>query len=654
MNEQRSTLYALLIGIDHYPHNHTPQGSYASLGGCVRDVERVEAFLRLNVGVPPDRIRRLLSKSSPQVPADVLPTYENLVLAFKELTAQVKSGEQVYIHYAGHGGRAVTRYPRLKTSGFDEALVPIDIGSPDGQYLRDLELAYLLQRLVDRGAHVTLVLDACHSGGATRGGVDAVPRSGGFTDQRVRFRPSLVAPEDELVATWPVRPRTRAAVLGSGWLPEPRDYVLLAACRESELAVEADFGGVRGGVLTHYWLKALTQLRSDLTYRQVHAQILGWIHGEFPAQTPVLEGAGDRTVFGAALQAASPGADVLSVDEAGERVWLSAGQAHGMRKGVLLAVYPAGLTARVPIVRQALVELTEVGATQSCARFVERSGHGLAPGAKAVLVDVSMTGLLRRVRLCDEAPAWAALRAGLGTDQERRLAEATPAERAHYQVRLVEGIYQICDPSGAPYPNLAPAIRGEDKEAAQFLLRRLNHLARYHTVLGSTNHDSGSPLAGGLVLGLHRAPPDFVSSDPPPDPFEEGEPGPVYQSPHGAWHFLTIENRSRAVLNIALLNLKPLWGISQIYPSTAAFRSLDPGQTEKLPLRFVLPKGIEEGIDILKVMAAVGAADFRWLELPDLDQPLPSDTRVRDVLMPASWEWTTAQIEVHTRREEPQ
>ncbi|HEU4534185.1 MAG TPA: hypothetical protein VFS00_08705, partial [Polyangiaceae bacterium] len=41
------TFHALLIGADHYFPNRLPNGgTYASLGGCVNDVRRVEAVLR--------------------------------------------------------------------------------------------------------------------------------------------------------------------------------------------------------------------------------------------------------------------------------------------------------------------------------------------------------------------------------------------------------------------------------------------------------------------------------------------------------------------------------------------------------------------------------------------------------------------------------
>ena len=101
----------------------------------------------------------------------------------------------------------------------------------------------------------------------------------------------------------------------------------------------------------------------------------------------------------------------------------------------------------------------------------------------------------------------------------------------------------------------------------------------------------------------------------------------------------------------------------------------DPGQEQLLPLRASLPEGYTEGTDILKVFATVGTTNFRWLELPSLDQPPvkksgtrggPSDpleqllasvaeeppegaTRNLDPAAYPSKEWIAAQVEVRVR-----
>ena len=105
----------------------------------------------------------------------------------------------VYVHYSGHGGRTPTSIPKVKgVQALDESLVPIDIGDPKAQYLRDHELARLLKDMVEKGLNVTIVLDSCHSGGATRGVRSAVAdvavRGVDFIDRTPRPTASLVAP----------------------------------------------------------------------------------------------------------------------------------------------------------------------------------------------------------------------------------------------------------------------------------------------------------------------------------------------------------------------------------------------------------------------------------------------------------------------------
>ena len=150
------------------------------------------------------------------------------------------AGTQAYIHYSGHGGRAKTEYPKLKggENGIDEALVPADID--ESQYLRDIELGKLLKEMGKKGLTVTVILDCCHSGGLTRGDADVRGIEG--VDTTSRPMKSLVASEKELAETWQELTAGGTRGLEPGkWLPENKDYVLLAACRPSELAYEYAF-----------------------------------------------------------------------------------------------------------------------------------------------------------------------------------------------------------------------------------------------------------------------------------------------------------------------------------------------------------------------------------------------------------------------------
>ena len=99
----------------------------------------------------------------------------------------------------------------------------------------------------------------------------------------------------------------------------------------------------------------------------------------------------------------------------------------------------------------------------------------------------------------------------------------------------------------------------------------------------------------------------------------------------------------------------------------------DAAEHWKFRLQADLAKGYEKGVDVIKVFATVGPVNYRWLELPALDQPktrsgdFPTPAspleellaataarapKTRDVSYAAnpSEEWTTAQVELHIRR----
>jgi hypothetical protein len=276
---QSLDVYALLIGIDYYLPNQLPSGAiYRSLKGCVRDIDRVEAFLKTTFNLSDRKIFKLTAPNPDTSPeaskAQTLqPTYKNITEAFKVLTENAPSGAQVYIHYSGHGGRATTAYPTIKgDEGIDEALVPSDIGSSEGNYLRDIEIAHLLQKMVDKGLVVTVVLDCCHSGGLTRAGDSDIRGADSNVVDTIK-RPlaeSPVASLTELTKTWEslAEEATRKGGVVVSMLPEAKGYVLLAACRQNEYAYEYAFNGKeRNGALTYWLLDSLKNRDSNLNYK---------------------------------------------------------------------------------------------------------------------------------------------------------------------------------------------------------------------------------------------------------------------------------------------------------------------------------------------------------------------------------------------------
>ncbi|NJQ98068.1 MAG: caspase family protein [Hydrococcus sp. CSU_1_8] len=312
-------LYALLIGVNCYLPNRLSDGSiYRNLDGAVKDIEDVEKFLLRQPQKPKEIFKltatsegegTLMSPPTPIEPREKLATYENIIQHFDRITNTAKQGDLVYIHYSGHGGRAKTTKPEIKSNNIDEALVPTDIGTGEGQYVRDWELAILLQRMVNKELLVTVILDSCHSGGSTRGGKAKIRGlQQDAIDETLKLRESLVkATAEELNAIAPSWQKTKYATRGgipvATMIPEAKGYVLLAACRPSEFAYEDAFddSGESNGALTYWLLDTLNQPSPGITYKTIHDRISGKINTQFPTQNPMILGEGDRLFWEVAI-----------------------------------------------------------------------------------------------------------------------------------------------------------------------------------------------------------------------------------------------------------------------------------------------------------------------------------------------------------------
>jgi hypothetical protein len=694
MNGQTTTtpnIWALLIGIDCYM-GCTIAGlpDYHALEGCVNDITLMGEFLRKGLGVPIARIRKLTASglgTQPKESKKDLPTKANIVAAFADLAQPdgPQPGDQVYIHYSGHGGRAVTVYPQVKgKDGLDESLVPTDFGQfehhdkPEDRYLRDVELAALLQTLVDRGLIVTVVLDSCHAGGAARGRGDRKGVRGSAEIDRIPRVPSaLVGTPDELAARWKAQTRgTRATSAASGWLPDTDGYTLLAACRALELANEfAAPNGKKHGALS-YWLWHTLQSQAA-SWKMVRQQVVARVHVAYPNQTPQLQGV-DRAVFGGAALALPAGVNVLEVQ--GDRLRLNIGQAGGVNLGAQYFIYRKDATDfKLIEQRQAVVKLDEVMDVESWASVVRRLGDdgAIEPGAQALLFDpgASQQRAVRLVR--DDAlpdvknAALASLAAAIEQSESRFVRLAGDGEHAFFQIGVTEEeAYQIRDADGHPFPNVepVPSIVTEDHANERVLVQQLNHLARYHNVLELKSGDIMSPLSGKLEVTLMRT---------PEEPFAEPGGDPTVKA-NDQIYFLRIRNlfdpvkgppsddepyieeRRRRTMNITVLNLAPDWSISRLLPpvgNAEDYYDLEPQETlkpprtaseqQKLPgLKSSLPPGVEEAIDILKVCATTDTTSFDSWQLPPLaDGPRRAES-VDFSPPPPGHTWTTTAVSV--------
>lgn len=601
------SLHALLIGVDFYEPSVRADGAhYPSLSGCVPDVSLVRDFLRSRLAVPESNVIFLTATNRephpPPEPPESRPTYENILGAFARLADRARSGDQVYIHFSGHGGRVRTMFPDLKgINTTDETLVPTDIGDESARHLRDVELAHLLDGLADRGLHVTLVLDCCHSGGATRSETTAVIRGIDAIDDTPRSEESLAGTPADLKRTLAARlaRRTRSLDQGGGWLWDRSRTITLTGCRASEFSHEDTFGDRRHGALTYWWVEGLNRLTPEQTYESLYRRIQGKVHLAFPQQTPQLYGDASRIVFGLERRLADPGITVAGVTD--DLVRLDTGVAQGVHAG-------ARLTVRVDGAPAAVVEVVTAGALRSDARIVERlSATPIDSGAQAIVTEA---GERRRVVVEDPA-LLAALERTWRSEGVVRAAFAPDGPAEVRVARLDDGHVAIQDAAGRPLPGVAPM-------PAAALPGRLRHVLEVLHVRSLANDDANTTLANALQVSLLGVQSRYEPGGPiDPTPF----PGAEYVMRDGEWTFLSIRNGSRWPLNVTVFNITPAWEIAQRLPDPAEARTIhvDTGEAlPPIPYRAVLPPGRSEAIEGVKVFASVADTDWRWLQRPEI------------------------------------
>jgi len=143
------TKRAVLIGINYV-------GQEGALSGCHNDVLNMKEYI-INVhGFKEENIEVLMDDG-----AHTDPTKDNIMAAYDKIAKDSKSGDVVFCHFSGHGGK-VKDDNGDEDDGYDETLIPIDYKSA-GQ-IKDDDILKRLVIPMAEGVFATCVMDCCHSG----------------------------------------------------------------------------------------------------------------------------------------------------------------------------------------------------------------------------------------------------------------------------------------------------------------------------------------------------------------------------------------------------------------------------------------------------------------------------------------------------------
>ena len=182
---QAETKRALLVGISDYGNTKEDPNKWANISGA-NDVALLSPLFN-------EQGFKVMSL------VDAQATHTGITAALKKLAKDSKKGDVVYIHFSMHG-QPFEDLNGDEKDGWDEALIPVDAqmtyseGVYDGKnHLLDDELEVYFNDIrskIGSDGQLYVILDACHSGTASRGDDDHIRGTReGFTRSGKSYTP---------------------------------------------------------------------------------------------------------------------------------------------------------------------------------------------------------------------------------------------------------------------------------------------------------------------------------------------------------------------------------------------------------------------------------------------------------------------------------
>lgn len=327
---------ALLIGINDYSASRigvrsfappAPNRDWPNLSGAVTDVGMLADMLPLIYGFESRDITTLTDQAA---------TRGAILNAIEErLVKPAQKGDIVLFYFAGHGSQ-VRNSRSDERDKLDEALVPADsrLGAPD---IRDKELRVLFNRILDRGARLTVILDNCFSGSGARGLTTGLRPRGVKADLR------------DIADAAKYGPR-----------PEDRGALVLTAAQDFDRAWETrDEEGRIHGAFTWALLRAMRDANADEPACDTFLRAQARLRASTPFQDPVMAGNSDARMsplLAARTDRRAGDRAIVAVEKVrGDgTIVLSGGWANGLSAGTELRVATESRVTQCVIVKSIL------------------------------------------------------------------------------------------------------------------------------------------------------------------------------------------------------------------------------------------------------------------------------------------------------------
>jgi pimeloyl-ACP methyl ester carboxylesterase len=500
-----NNIYALLVGIDEYDPESTPQ--VPSLKGCVNDIKAVEAYLRDRI--TKDGKWKLVEPTNQSwILTNEQATRKAVINGFKEHLCKADSEDVVLFYYAGHGAqeKAPQEFWHLEADHLDESLVCYDSRTENSRDLADKEIAYLISKVAENNPHAVIILDCCHSGSGTRDISPEITVRRSPVDSRERPLSSFIFAEDTTALNELLNSSRSLDAKTTGVILPKGKHVMFSACRDYELAKE--YKGEDGqprGAFSYFLLQTLQRTNSSITYRDLARNLNALVSGKVKEQSPQVEATDskdlDQPFLGGAI-AERPNYFTLTRSQNDNSWVIDAGAISGIPKPskdgeTLLAIFPAASTPeQLTQLSQALGEaqVMQVLPQKSKVKILSGSDR-LSPTETywAIVTNIPLPPLKIYIRSEDSEKAGLEL-------VKQALQTSAPNSKPSLYVSLVEdpiiadydllirkGQYWITQPSDqrpliAPIPENSTQADYTSENAHQ-VVHRLEHIARWTNIL---------------------------------------------------------------------------------------------------------------------------------------------------------------------------
>lgn len=388
------TKRALLIGINTYqPEGTTAQHpvgctygrcglvKFENLEGAVNDAQSMADVLTSpKFGFPADHVVMLTNPVPPQPRPGVvvLPaaqtSRDGILAAMQKYLVDVpQSGDTVVFYDASHGSlRINSRGTKIKVLvdgknvPADSTLVPAD-AYKGGYDVRDREMTRIFNAALDKGIHLTVIFDSCHSGGATRG------ISPNYRQRSLAFDPRDINEAPDVLPDGQPRPAPTER--------SDNPALVFSAAQQDQTAKESPLSDTPEphGAFTAALIETLQVLPADAPTSVVYQRVKAVLEGSSVSdQDPDLDATAARRqqpLFGgAAADSAKTRTAALMTDEDGN-VWLDIGRVSGVGVG---SEFTSMVKSGNDVIKLRVIGLQ--GIARSTAQVIGPAGAKVAPG----------------------------------------------------------------------------------------------------------------------------------------------------------------------------------------------------------------------------------------------------------------------------------